>query len=445
MPKPDYETYVQWRDRTINRISPTFCGAKWGNVTVWLNTGMNASCHHPPAHKIPLAEIARSHKALHNTEHKKLARKDLLEGKQTPECDYCWRAERHGSDVVSDRVFKSVLYSERQLKAWSVRDRDVEDVDPLTMELAFDSLCDFACSYCNASFSTTWSTDIRKRGPYINLKTEGHETYQDAGLPNKAGNEEDLSNPYLVAFWQWWNSGLSDSLMELRITGGETLMSPSFWRLLDWYRSHPGKGPKLAVNSNMGCSSATISKLLDRAQFVNHLEVYTSCESYEHMGEYVRDGFNWEVWTRNVFALEASPCVKHTHCMMTLSAISCWGLRPFLDWVVRQRQRLDRKYFLQTSFNILRFPKFQSVLSLPLAARQELATEVQGWLNATPREYINEFEIDSAKRYIVDLQSMPEPDNRAELFADLTSFLDQYDRRRGKDWRRTFPKLAAIS
>ncbi len=66
------ETYQEYRDRAINSISPSFCGAKWYNATIWLNMGQTTSCHHPPPHKIPLRELERSPKALHNTQYKKL-------------------------------------------------------------------------------------------------------------------------------------------------------------------------------------------------------------------------------------------------------------------------------------------------------------------------------------------------------------------------------------
>ena len=58
------ESYQQWRDRTINKISPSFCGAKWYNATIWLNSGSTASCHHPPAHKIPVEEVLANPKAI---------------------------------------------------------------------------------------------------------------------------------------------------------------------------------------------------------------------------------------------------------------------------------------------------------------------------------------------------------------------------------------------
>jgi hypothetical protein len=79
------ESYVEYRDRVVNKVSKSFCGAKWYNATIWLGNGTTASCHHPPAHKIPLAEVAKNHKAIHNTQYKKLVRKQMLEGEYPKE------------------------------------------------------------------------------------------------------------------------------------------------------------------------------------------------------------------------------------------------------------------------------------------------------------------------------------------------------------------------
>ena len=53
---------------TINSISPSFCVAKWKQVTMHLQNGHTHSCHHPNTHVVPLEEIRRNPTALHNTE-----------------------------------------------------------------------------------------------------------------------------------------------------------------------------------------------------------------------------------------------------------------------------------------------------------------------------------------------------------------------------------------
>ena len=60
-------------------------------------------------------------------------------------------------------------------------------------------------------------------------------------------------NPYATAFHQWWESDLHKTLQELRITGGEPLMSGETWRLLDWFKTNEGRSStRLAINSNLG-------------------------------------------------------------------------------------------------------------------------------------------------------------------------------------------------
>ena len=63
---------LKFKKEKLDTKSASFCGAKWYNATIWLNSGTTASCHHPPAHKIPLAEVFANPKAIHNTKYKKV-------------------------------------------------------------------------------------------------------------------------------------------------------------------------------------------------------------------------------------------------------------------------------------------------------------------------------------------------------------------------------------
>ena len=92
--------------KSLDSVGCGFCLAKWTQVTMHLQTGLNHSCHHPTAHKIPIAEIQRNPSALHNTKFKKYKRKEMLDGKRPAECDYCWNIEDN-SDNYSDRIYKS--------------------------------------------------------------------------------------------------------------------------------------------------------------------------------------------------------------------------------------------------------------------------------------------------------------------------------------------------
>ena len=86
----------------LDVVSPSFCVAKWKQVTIHLTNGQTHSCHHPGTHSIPVEELADNPSALHNTNYKKSLRKEMLEGKRPKECDYCWRAEDSPGEHFSD-------------------------------------------------------------------------------------------------------------------------------------------------------------------------------------------------------------------------------------------------------------------------------------------------------------------------------------------------------
>jgi len=208
----------------INSYSKSMCLAKWYNATIWLGSGMTTSCHHPPAHNIPVHEVKFNPSALHNTRDKKLDRYMMQEGVRPKGCEYCWKIEDMGTDAISDRVYKSVIYKDRDM-VYAAKSDSKDNINLKTLEIAFDRTCNLACSYCNPAFSSTWVRDIKRNGPYENLISDGrgHFTHtHDAAQMYKPDEE----NPYVEAFFKWWESDLKHSLQELRLTGGEPLMSP---------------------------------------------------------------------------------------------------------------------------------------------------------------------------------------------------------------------------
>src|SRR6056297_1429855 len=166
------ETDLEYRKRVIDTKSKSWCAAKWYNATIWLGSGMTTSCHHPPAHHVSVEDVVKNPKALHNTAQKKKDRQQMMAGERPPGCEYCWKIEDMGKDSISDRVYKTVIYDDDDLdKAYLIGAET--DVNLKTLEISFDRTCNFACSYCNPAFSTTWVKDIKNNGAYEGLKSDG--------------------------------------------------------------------------------------------------------------------------------------------------------------------------------------------------------------------------------------------------------------------------------
>jgi organic radical activating enzyme len=435
-------TDLEFKQQVLDTKSASFCAAKWYNATIWLGSGMTTSCHHPPAHLVNIDKIRANPRLLHNTDQKKEDRRKMIAGERPSGCEYCWKIEDMGSDAVSDRVYKSKIYPIEALNEAFETPADA-DVNLQTLEIAFDRTCQFACSYCNPAFSSTWVRDIRKNGPYNGLVSDGrnHFTHtHDASQLYKFGE----TNPYVEAFFAWWESDLHRTLQELRITGGEPLMSGETWKLIDWFRNNPGRSQtRLAINSNLG-TDVDLDRLLASIDGLE-VDLYTSNESVGLQAEYIRDGLVWDDWANNVERLLDSRKFRGRHIMNTINALCLDTLDQFLECIMNWKVEYGRDA-VSFTLNILRFPSFQSPLILPDELRTIFRQRLEVWLDAWwDSEFLHEHEVNHVQRLIdyLDIVKTPHSEafDRPKLLNDFKQFYTQYDQRRGKCFDLAFPAL----
>lgn len=430
---------LEFRQQVLDNISDSFCAAKWYNATIWLGSGMTTSCHHPPAHLVDIDKVQANPRLLHNTDQKKDDRRKMLAGERPAGCEYCWKIEDIGRNNVSDRVYKSKIYPIEALHEARSLPWD-QDVNLKTLEIAFDRTCQFACSYCNPAFSSTWVKDIRRNGAYQNLVSDGrnHFTHDHANAQLWDYGEK---NPYIDAFFAWWESDLHRTLQELRITGGEPLMSGHTWKLIDWFRDNQGRSStRLAINSNLG-TEVDVDRLLASTEGMS-VEIYTSQESVGAQAEYIRDGLNYTDWQKNVVKLLDAGSV--VHCMCTINALCLESLDQLLEQLVAWKKIYGREH-INFTLNILRFPSFQSPLvlsdQLRNAYRQQL---VEFMVRHKGHSYLHEHEWNHLQRLVdyLDVVKTPHSEafDRPKLLQDFRQFYQQYDQRRGKIFAETFSK-----
>jgi organic radical activating enzyme len=434
---------LEFRQQHLDTKSASFCAAKWYNATIWLGSGQTTSCHHPPAHAIDAEEIKANPSAIHNTVAKKIDRLNMQLGNRPRGCEYCWKIEDMGRDSISDRVYKSKIYPIEALNE-AYQTPHQADVNLRTLEIAFDRTCQFACSYCNPAFSSTWVRDIQRNGPYERLVSDGRGHFTHAHDHSQLYRFGE-TNPYVEAFFAWWGTDLHKTLQELRITGGEPLMSGDTWKLLDWFKTNKGKSStKLAINSNLG-AEVDLGRLLDSVDGLA-VDIYTSQESTNTQAEYIRDGLDYTAWLANVKRLLDSPDIRAVHCMATINALCLISLPDLLDQLVELKKQYGRDR-VSFTLNILRFPSFQSPLILPVYLRRTFELNLTEWLrNHARNPVMHEHELNHLQRLIDYLDVVKTPHSEAfempKLHNDFRQFFAQYDTRRNKNFVKTFPLLA---
>ena len=319
--------------KKLDSYSTSFCAAKWWNSTIWLGSGVTTSCHHPPWNHIS-KKVNKNPKLLHNTKQKKKDRKKMLAGKRPKGCDYCWKFQDADPSNIPDRVYKSMIYDKEELDLAFNSDPN-QDVNLKTLEISFDRTCNFSCSYCSPGFSSTWVKDINKNGPYEHLVSQGRFMYMSNHPEAQKYRSGSDDNPYVNAFWQWWETDLKNTLKELRITGGEPTLSPELWRLLASIKEQQSTNSnlqklKLAVNSNLGTSADVFNKLKKAIDGISYFDLYTSCEATGQQAEYIRSGLDYKVWLSRVKELVLAENVQMINVMATINALCLWTLTDLL-------------------------------------------------------------------------------------------------------------------
>jgi len=432
-----------------------FCAAKWTQVTIHLGTGLTHSCHNPNPHKIGLAELRNNPSALHNTQHKKRARKQMLEGERPSECDYCWKIEDN-SNSFSDRVFKSseswsAPYIE-EIKEYGWRG----NYNPKYVEVSFSNVCNFKCAYCGPQFSSKWVNEINKNGAY-KLSYDYNDT-EHLKKKNEMPIHHNDFNPYVEAFWKWFPD-LYPDLHTFRVTGGEPLLSSDTFKLLDYIQNNHEVNPNLslAINTNLGVSDDIIDRFvniiedLTENNKVKEFIVFTSIEATKSQAEYLRYGLDTsKFWTNVEKILSKLPKVT-INIMSTYNALSVFTYDDLIDRVfdLKRKYQNNERYWvsaIQLDTSYIRHPKHLSVKILEDDHKELILQSAKKMLYYGMKEFTHDnygfstVEIQKLKRtydYAISADDFDVETNRK----DFVKFVDQYDKRRKLNFLDTFPQL----
>lgn len=430
-------------EKYLSSVSESFCLAKWTQVTLDLNRGTTASCHHPVQHRIPTDEIKESFHRLHNTEQKLAQRRLMLDGQRPSECSYCWRVEDSADESYSDRIIKSSYQWSMSMGEKILMDPLDPKFTPKMLEVNLGANCNFKCSYCSEEVSTSWAEEISKFGGYPTVHQHGRSFNQSLALDSQ---EKAL---FASAFDEWFKA-ICDQLATLRVTGGEPLLNESFWRLLERMNQADSFPFDFSINSNLGVSEPLWQKFLGQLDQLllktlkstrGEISIYTSNEAVGERAEYIRFGLNHSLWLSRVAELlDRYPDVNIV-IMSTYNALCVKGFEDFLKEVLRLKKRRTQRP-LRVDISLLEYPSHQRIEVLTDDFEQDIGNQlelIRHEMNETKLFDLIEFE--KMKRVISVFQGRDRGANFRHK-KDLIAFLKEHDRRRGTEAKKVFPEFS---
>ncbi len=386
----------------------------------------------------------------------------MLKGVRPSECSYCWTIEDTAGDaergqLTSDRIIKSSEPWALDFISESATRPSSDNVMPSYVEVSFSNICNFRCSYCAPHSSSRWHSEILEHGPYPTSGRYGALEYLESQgrLPVPGKKEAE----YLDAWRKWWPD-LYPNLQMLRITGGEPLLSPETFRILDHIIESPRPDLELGVNTNLCAPDPIMSKFMSKAELISGqgrvklLTIFTSIDTWGEQAEYIRDGLDHKQFARNLEALLQRCPNARVVIMCTFNAMSPFRFKELLEYLYglklahmpTSQNRLN-PIILDTS--ILHYPEHQSVKILNGEANHLIeecyefvkARHCSATTNWAPG--FSTMEIEKIRRLLAFMREPVDPKWLRTKRSDFFKFVAEHDRRRGTSFSETFPELTS--
>jgi sulfatase maturation enzyme AslB (radical SAM superfamily) len=226
-----------------------------------------------------------------NSEKVRRARVQFLKGEIPAECFPC---SEHIFYNEQPRNFFFTQYE--QLKKQLIEATDEQGhttARPHFFDYRFSNLCQLACRMCDYRSSSRIEKLYEHESDRPNIESFVRPFIESTLLPEILASIEEGQIDQL--YW----------------AGGEPLLSPEHWQVMQ-RAIEAGVSSKISViyNTNLGMLKNAHGDLLETVQHFKETLVLASLDGVGELGEFIREGLNWDAFRRNVKALKGVSKVK---------------------------------------------------------------------------------------------------------------------------------------
>lgn len=227
-----------------------------------------------------------------NSEYMKKVRRDLMAGKEIPQCQVCNNQLLNIS--IYRTYFNQTLFPHKIDEAFEkTHDDGYTELPPISYDYRVKNLCNFKCRMCGDQLSSSWEAERRAMGDY---DREGNADFWALKKfkPAIQQFQEDVAEKEL------WEAVKSGVIEEIYWVGGEPLMWEIHWEIMEYLIENDlAKNVWIRYNTNF---SRTTYKHWDLREMLPHFKQVQICASIDGTGEiveYVRHGIKWDQWIKN--------------------------------------------------------------------------------------------------------------------------------------------------
>lgn len=247
-----------------------FCNQPWKYRVINISQDWYKFCCVSPEIKISSIQNIESDQVLISVKN------DLLSNTAPKECSYCFNLESTGVKSYRDIV----------------ADKDPSNLtDGLAViEINLENTCNLRCAMCGPRYSSRWES---KAVQIIesNKILENLDYTTDLIKQNK------------------------NSLQRIIISGGEPSIIPNFYRLIQTIKESVPSTAWIYINTNGMFNERLGEKFLDTIKELSkshNVLIYWSCDGKGEVGEFLRDGLDYQQFKNNLTKLINETSASHT-------------------------------------------------------------------------------------------------------------------------------------
>jgi len=289
---------------SMKRIKPnegnkTFCMAPWTHTYLSPQTERRMCCaSREPAQSfkqyIDTGNDAKEYKPLTlkehwNSDHMKSVRLRMMAGEELSECEVCDH-KLLNTDVY--RSYWNQLFNDRVDEAYDSTDETgATTMQTISFDYRFNNLCNFKCRMCGDMLSSSWEAESRKNKTW----TKESQPWMASPLREQIIKFQDTQ-----VVQEFVEAVETKRIKEIYWCGGEPLMWDMHWKAMQRIIELGfAKEVYVRYNTNLSRTSFKGIKLFDLLPQFQDWQICSSLDGTGEVGEYIRDGLNYEQWLRN--------------------------------------------------------------------------------------------------------------------------------------------------
>ena len=353
-----------------------------------------------------------------NNEYIKSMRKSFLENTIPEGCLTCTKKEDSGGVSYRHAITNRFQHHVEKAKANTQPDGTYETFDLIFWDFRFSNICNFKCRMCGHGCSSTWWDDFTPEEKKTKIKF--------------------LDSSYYGVDLMKYVDQFIDNVEEIYFAGGEPLMMPEHYQILDKLIAKERYDVFLRYNTNMSTLKYKNYDLIDIWKRFNDVRIFASIDGIDKNAEYSRAGTDWPRVEENLKRL-ADSGVGYV-VSATINIFSVFNFTQLVDRLISLN--MSTRKLLISHVN---WPEYYATSILSKELKDKIRLELDQHLekistNVTEEEH--RWLANLYKEIKFYLNSTASEDETAKLLKVFKYNTTKFDTIRKEDIRTAVPELA---